>query len=160
MDISGIMPAVDGVDEHGQTVRTAAYIPDVAHNTFGYTGYRVETPLPHETLSQKQQRFVRMVLQLLCFATASGFALTFGEALRTQAQANANAESGAGISNSLHLLKLAIDLQLFINDEYQTDAEAYRPLGDFWKSIGGSWGGDFVHLVDANHFSLEHMGVR
>jgi hypothetical protein len=165
MDISNMLTAgpgqVMGTGDLGQYKGTyGTLIEDQASNSFGFTGIRIETVPENETLSAKQQRFARMVCQLLCFVTSQGYAVTLGEALRTQAQANANAESGAGISNSLHLIKLAIDLQLFIDGEYKSDAASYAPLGEFWKSIGGSWGGDFKTLVDANHFSLEHNGVR
>lgn len=112
-------------------------------------------------LGQKQRLFVRLVGLLIAWAYAKGYELTFGEALRTQAQANANAASGAGISNSLHLLKLAIDLNLFVEGIYQTDSASYKELGDYWKSLHPlcRWGGDFSR-PDGNHFSIEHNGVR
>jgi hypothetical protein len=109
------------------------------------------------TLRQKQSKFVRMVGQLIQWAYDNGYELTFGEALRTEGQARANAASGAGIANSLHLIRLAVDFNLFINGEYKTDTPSYRPLGEFWESIGGSWGGRFN---DGNHFSLEHEGRK
>ncbi|ELR1854532.1 M15 family metallopeptidase, partial [Escherichia coli O22:H8] len=70
-----------------------------------------------------------------------------------------NAKTGKGIRNSLHTLRLAVDFNLFINGEYQTDTDAYRPLGEYWESIGGTWGGRFSR-ADGNHFSLEHNGVK
>jgi hypothetical protein len=36
---------------------------------------------------------------------------------------------------------------------------SYRPLGEKWEAMGGTWGGRFSH-PDGNHFSLEHEGVR
>lgn len=111
------------------------------------------------TLGEKQRKFTRMVADLIVWTYAQGYELTFGEVLRTQAQANANAVSGAGIPNSLHLLKLAVDFALFRNGTYLTNTEDYRPLGEHWESLGGSWGGRFTK-PDGNHFSLEHMGVR
>jgi hypothetical protein len=115
---------------------------------------------PTLTLREKQSNFVLMIGHLIAWAYANGYELTFGEALRTTAQAAANAKSGAGISNSLHLLKLAVDFQLYINGVYQTNTAAYEPLGKYWESIGGSWGGRFTTRPDGNHFSLEHNGVR
>lgn len=114
------------------------------------------------TLGEKQRLFARLVGQLLTWAYKSGFELTFGEALRTDAQAAANAKSGAGISNSLHKIRLAIDLNLFVAGIYQTDSAAYKPLGAYWKSLHPlcRWGGDFVSRPDGNHFSIEHEGVR
>jgi D-alanyl-D-alanine carboxypeptidase-like protein len=111
------------------------------------------------TLSEKQRLFTKLIGQLIAWAYANGFELTFGEALRTKEQAALNAKNGVGIANSLHLIKLAIDLNLFIGGEYQTDSAKYKPLGDFWKSLHPScaWGGDWG---DGNHFSFSHQGVK
>ncbi|BEM39432.1 MULTISPECIES: M15 family metallopeptidase [Serratia] len=112
------------------------------------------------TLSEKQQLFTVMIAQLIYWADERGYRLTFGEAYRTPEQAARNAKTGAGIANSLHTQRLAVDFNLFINGQYQTQTEAYLPLGEFWESIGGSWGGRFKSRPDGNHFSLEHNGVR
>jgi hypothetical protein len=115
-------------------------------------------PLVSE-LSQKQREFPLMVAALITWAYEHGYEFTFGEAYRTPEQAALNASNGVGISNSLHTKRLAIDLNLFINNEYQTSTEAYLPLGQEWERIGGSWGGRFSK-PDGNHFSLEFQGVR
>ncbi|MDL4913079.1 MAG: M15 family metallopeptidase [Enterobacterales bacterium endosymbiont of Blomia tropicalis] len=112
------------------------------------------------TLSQKQQQFTHMIGQLIAWAGANGYALTFGEAYRTPDQAKLNAQSGKGIANSLHTQRLAVDFNLFIDGQYQTQTEAYLPLGEYWESLGGSWGGRFKSRPDGNHFSLGHNGVR
>lgn len=111
------------------------------------------------TLSEKQQKFTVMIGQLIARAAELGCGLTFGEAYRTPEQAQLNAKSGKGIANSLHTQRLAVDFNLFVNGQYQTDSVAYRQLGEFWESIGGSWGGRFSK-PDGNHFSLEHNGVK
>lgn len=115
-----------------------------------------------ETLRQKQSRFARSLPLLIQYAIATGYELTLGEALRTQAQANDNAASGAGISNSLHLDRLAIDLNLFKDGQYLADSESHRPLGTFWKSLGADhvWGGDFKPKPDGNHYSIAHAGRK
>jgi hypothetical protein len=64
---------------------------------------------------------------------------------------------GSGIRESLHCERLAIDLMLFINGVYQTQTEAYRPLGEKWESLGGTWGGRFS-TPDGDHFSIAHEG--
>ncbi|EIS2541871.1 M15 family metallopeptidase [Escherichia coli] len=110
-------------------------------------------------LSEKQQLFAVMIADLIHWAQEHGYRLTFGEAYRTPEQAALNAKSGKGIRNSLHTLRLAVDFNLFINGEYQADTDAYRPLGEYWESIGGTWGGRFSR-ADSNHFSLEHNGVK
>lgn len=112
------------------------------------------------TLSEKQQLFTVMISSLIQWAGENDYALTFGEAYRTPEQARINAGKGTGISNSLHTQRLAVDFNLFINGEYKTRTEDYRTLGEYWESIGGSWGGRFKSNPDGNHFSLEHNGVR
>lgn len=110
-------------------------------------------------LSEKQQLFAVMIADLIHWAQEHGYRLTFGEAYRMPEQAALNAKTGKGIRNSLHTLRLAVDFNLFINGEYQTDTDAYRPLGEYWESIGGTWGGRFSR-ADGNHFSLEHNGMK
>lgn len=109
------------------------------------------------TLSEKQRKFTQMVGQLIAWAYANGYELTFGEAYRTPEQAKLHATAGKGIANSLHCSRLAIDLNLFIGGVYQSTSEAYAPLGEYWESIGGAWGGRFH---DGNHFSLAHEGRK
>lgn len=109
------------------------------------------------TLREKQSKFVKMVAKLIDFAYAQGYELTFGETYRTPEQAALNAKTGKGIAKSLHTLRLAIDLNLFKDGEYLTSSSAHLPLGLYWESLGGSWGGRFN---DGNHYSLEHNGVK
>lgn len=111
-------------------------------------------------LSEKQQLFAVNVAQLILWANDHGLRLTFGEAQRTPECAALNARKGTGIANSLHTQRLAVDLNLFVNGEYKTRTEDYLPLGEYWESLGGSWGGRFKSNPDGNHFSLEHNGVR
>lgn len=100
-----------------------------------------------------------MVAKLVEFAASNGYGLTFGEAYRTPEQASLNAAKGIGIADSLHTLRLAVDFNLFIGGEYKPDTESYRPIGEYWESIGGAWGGRFKK-ADGNHFSLEYKGRR
>lgn len=110
-----------------------------------------------ETLSQKQQRFTKMIGQLIAWAYANGYGLTFAEAYRTPEQAALNAKKGSGISNSLHTKRLAVDFNLFKNGVFLQNTEDHKPLGIYWESIGGTWGGRFN---DGNHYSLTHGGVK
>jgi hypothetical protein len=111
------------------------------------------------TLRGKQSHFVWMLGQLIAWAYAHGYELTIGEATRTDAEALANYQAGRGILRSLHIIRLAVDLNLFIGGNYERDSAAYMPLGLYWESLGGSWGGRFS-TPDGNHFSLEHDGIR
>lgn len=103
-------------------------------------------------LRNKQSKFARMVADLIIFAYDNGYELTFGEAWRSEAEAARNK-----FKNSLHTKRLAIDLNLFKDGVWLTKTEDHKVLGEYWESIGGSWGGRFN---DGNHYSLEHNGVR
>ena len=106
-------------------------------------------------LLDKQFLFTQLVADLIRWCYHNNYDLTFGEAYRTPEQAALNAKRGIGISNSLHTQRLAIDLNLFINGEYQNSLEPYRPLGNYWKTLDPDcvWGGDWKS-GDANHFEL------
>lgn len=99
------------------------------------------------TLRQKQSRFVSMVAFLIQFAHEKGFELSFGDAW---------AKTGHK-ERSNHYIRLALDLNLFRDGKYLQETVDHRELGEFWESIGGSWGGRFD---DGNHYSLEHEGRR
>jgi hypothetical protein len=103
-----------------------------------------------ETLRQKQSRFVRMVARLLLHAEVLGFEITFGDAYR-------DPRCDYGSEVSLHRSRLAIDLNLFKGGKYLSTTEDHLPLGLYWESIGGAWGGRFE---DGNHYSLEHQGRK
>lgn len=100
------------------------------------------------SLREKQSKFVWMVSKLIDFAYSSGYELTFGDAWSKK-------EYGAHRHNSLHYDRLAIDLNLFKNGKYLIKTEDHEPLGRYWESIGGNWGGRFD---DGNHYSLSHEG--
>ena len=91
-----------------------------------------------------------MVASLIQFAYLKGFELTFGDAYRDPRVSH-------GHKNSLHRKRLAIDLNLFKYGKWLTSTEDHRPLGEYFESIGGTWGGRFE---DGNHYSLEHDGMK
>lgn len=110
------------------------------------------------TLSQKQRKFTLMVAQLIQWAYANGYELTFGDAFRdTRLHGAFGVKAGYGAAKSVHKLRLAVDFNLFKDGQLLTDTESHRPLGEFWESIGGAWGGRFK---DGNHYSLEHEGCK
>lgn len=114
-----------------------------------------------ETLSEKRCRFTHAAALLVHEAERLGYKCAFDQVKRTQAEANANAASGAGISTSLHLDGLAVDLLLYKDGRYITDSEGHAQLGAWWKSIAAdhAWGGDFAKR-DFNHYSISHMGRK
>ena len=112
----------------------------------------------NETLGQKQRRFARMIGMLIGWAYANGYELTFGDAYRDPRVHGAVGEKKSySASMSLHKERLAVDFNLFKDGAYLSRSEDYKPLGDYWESIGGTWGGRFN---DGNHFSIEHQGRK
>lgn len=107
------------------------------------------------TLGEKQRLFSRLLADLIQFAYKRGFELTMGECFRTPEQAALNAQKGIGVKDSLHTKRLAVDLNLFINGEYQPHSEDHRPLGEYWESLHPlcRWGGRFSK-PDGNHYEL------
>lgn len=110
-------------------------------------------------LLSAQQKFAEMSVSLYQFILTKGWKFTYGETYRSPAKAEENAASGIGIANSLHTLKLAVDLNIFIADKMCDTFEDFRPVGEYWESLGGSWGGRFKNQ-DCDHFSLSFNGVR
>ena len=100
-----------------------------------------------------------MVGKLIAWIYANGYEAVLGECQRSKEQAQLNAAKGIGIANSLHIKCLAIDIMLFKNGKYLTDTADYLKAGEYWESLGGSWGGRFKK-PDGDHFSLEWEGVR
>ena len=98
-------------------------------------------------LRSKQSKFARMVALLILYAHELGYEVTLGDAY---------AKTGHS-TNSFHYKRLAIDLNLFKDWKYLTETEDHKPLGEYWESLGGSWGG---HFDDGNHYSLEYQGHR
>lgn len=111
-------------------------------------------------LLNHQKLFMKMLGQLLLWIDTNGYEVVGEELKRSQAQANANAASGAGIKNSLHLQKLAIDLSIFKNGKFLQEVSEIEPIGVYWESLGGTWGGRFTTRPDADHFSLAFGGVK
>lgn len=110
------------------------------------------------TLGQKQRKFTRMVADLIVFAYDHGYELTFGDAYRDpRVHGKVGQKQSYSSANSLHKERLAVDFNLFKDGVYLTRTEDHRPLGEFWESIGGTWGGRFN---DGNHYSLEHGGRK
>lgn len=117
------------------------------------------------TLREQQEIFARNVPRLIdrIFAEA-GHTCTLGEVLRPEWVAAVYAKEGKGIINSVHCLKLAIDINLFVNGNLVTNVEGHRVFGEFWKSLHplNRWGGDFTGKTsgDANHYSMEWGGRK
>ncbi|KKL20835.1 hypothetical protein LCGC14_2451470 [marine sediment metagenome] len=95
------------------------------------------------TLRQRQSKFASMVSLLIAFAYEQEYEVTFGDAW-----AHDGHKKG-----SFHYDRLAVDLNLFKNGRYLSSTASHRPLGEFWESLGGTWGGRFTDPPDGNHYS-------
>lgn len=118
-------------------------------------------------LSTKQAIFCKNASKFILKLNEYGYDVTDGEAYRTKEQAEWYAKKGIGSKNSLHCIRLARDLNLFLDGVYLEKTEDYKFAGDIWKSIHelNRWGGDFKDKEgnpkpDANHFSMEHEGKK
>ena len=103
------------------------------------------------SLGAKQRKFTLMIARLIQHAYYEGYEMTFGDAYR-------DPRVQYGHLKSLHRIRLAVDLNLFDKSgAYLTKTEDHKPLGEYWESIGGTWGGRFE---DGNHYSLEHEVMK
>lgn len=110
------------------------------------------------SLGTMQRKLPPMISKLITYAYDQGYELTFGDAYRDPRVHGALGEKvGYGHKNSAHKKRLAIDLNLFKDGQYLTSTEDHRFLGEYWESLGGTWGGRFA---DGNHYSLEYLGVK
>lgn len=110
------------------------------------------------TLREKQVIFSKMVAQLINRAFEMGYEVALGDAYRDPRVFGQLGESkGYGNAGSCHKLRLAIDLNLFKDGKYIETTEGHKPLGEWWESIGGTWGGRFN---DGNHYSVEWQGRK
>ena len=111
------------------------------------------------TLRKQQSKFARLLARLLDKAHELGFEATLGEAWRPPIVAEHYARTGRGISRSLHIDRLAIDINLFKDGQYLDATEAHRPLGEWWEQQDPDcrWGGRFPR-PDGNHYSLAWEG--
>lgn len=111
------------------------------------------------TLREARCLFTRLLADLIRFAYASGFEVSIEEVKRDPRIAQLNAESGKGISNSLHLLGLAVDLNLYKQGAFLSQSQDHGALGAYWKTLHPlcRWGGDFTR-PDGNHYSISWEG--
>lgn len=113
-------------------------------------------------LIDKQKAFPVLLASLIRKAVELDYELTLGEVWRPKETAYLYAKQGIGAENSLHCIRLAIDINLFKQYRLLTKTEDYKVMGEYWESLSHedlvcAWGGRFA---DGNHFSIEHNGVR
>jgi hypothetical protein len=107
-------------------------------------------------LVSTQNEFAANVAKLIQHAHALGYQITLGELYRPPILADIYAKKGIGIRNSVHCVKLAIDVALFKDGEYLTDSKDYAELHAYWQDLGGAP----AIPGDGNHFSMGYQGRR
>ncbi len=82
-----------------------------------------------------------------------------GECWRSPEEAKRLAGTGQGIVQSLHSLRLAVDLNLFKDGQLLSLSEQYTEMGEYWEAQHElcRWGGRFSR-PDGNHFAITHQG--
>jgi hypothetical protein len=104
-------------------------------------------------LSRKQRDFNIAIARLMLWGTYNGYEFTFGDAYRDPRVHGKFGEKVAyGSRLSFHKKRLAMDLNLFVDDKYQASTKAHEPIGIKWEEMGGTWGGRFSNS-DGNHYS-------
>ena len=120
------------------------------------------------TLRAKQSAFAKALGQLITYAYAQGYELTMADGsvdpvrrYRTKAGAMVYGEDANHMAKSLHYIRLAQDINLFLESKWITDGghPAWTVLGTYWEALhpDAAWGGRFAS-VDSNHFSFRHGG--
>ena len=105
------------------------------------------------SLGDEQREFMRNVALLIQWAYDNGYELTGGDLYRDpRVHGKMGEREGYGHARSYHKKRLAIDINLFIDRKYQSSTASHKPLGEYWESLGGTWGGRFKK-ADGNHYS-------
>ncbi len=106
-----------------------------------------------KSLRERQSEFASKVPMLINKALELGYEVTLGDAYRDpRVHGSFGERKGYGESKSFHKLRLAIDINLYKEGKYLTKTEDHKVLGEYWESLGGTWGGKFSQ-ADGNHYS-------
>ncbi len=95
-------------------------------------------------LRQEQSNFARALGKLLAYLTLMNLEYTLGDTYPGKFK---------HCAGSFHEKGLAIDINLFNSaGEYLQTKKDHELAGAYWKSLDGTWGGDFKS-ADANHYA-------
>ncbi len=113
------------------------------------------------SLVAEQSGFLADVCRLIDFIRNSKnfCAVTGGELYRTEEQQKIYVIEGKSKTmNSMHMKRLAIDLNIFemVGTEIKPvyDKAKLQYIGDYWESLNpkNKWGGNFKSFLDVPHF--------
>lgn len=113
-------------------------------------------------LIDQQCAFTRKVALLILKANELGYAIKVQEWNRdVEKQKHYIATGKSKLTDpykSKHVVNLAVDLVLHKDGVTYTWGEAFRPLGLFWESLGGRWGGRFGYEDKPKEVQAENLG--
>ncbi len=122
--------------------------------------HKLLDPSTNMKLGKKQELFSEMHMKLLTFLHENDYGVRQKHLFRCK-------DCKVGKKRSLHKSSLAIDIVLTKKGKLFTKTKSYILAGEYWESIGGSWGGRFGESPkgagngkDGGHFSLSHQGRR
>lgn len=110
------------------------------------------------SLSDKQITFTLNVSYLIAYANSLGIGLTFGDAYRSEyLQKHYVATGKSKTLKSMHLKRLAVDFNFFIEGKLVYDKSKLQKLGDYWENLDkrNRWGGNFKTFLDTPHFEMK-----
>lgn len=95
---------------------------------------------------------------LILKATELGIGLTFGDAYREKDRQKRLIALGLSWTmDSMHLKRLAVDFNFFIDGELTYEKSKLQELGDYWESLdpANRWGGNWSKKKrDTPHFEM------
>ncbi len=106
------------------------------------------------SLGNTQREFSRDIVYLKLHMLAMGYEFTEGDAYRDpRVHGVWGKKTSYSSADSLHKLRLAVDINLFLNGRYLTETKDHKEFGDYWKALHANnvWGGDFKRK-DGNHY--------
>jgi hypothetical protein len=104
------------------------------------------------TLTQRRINFTRDVAKLLDYAISLGIDFYIKEVERNVEYQEWLIQHGfSKTRTSKHISGLAIDIAIIKDGVFSQNIEDYRSLGEFWKQLGHTWGGDW-QWKDIFHF--------
>lgn len=107
------------------------------------------------TLGQHQQEFSKDFNKLLTYLFQNGYDVRIGEAERTKEQQEIYIKQGKSKTiKSNHLIRCAVDIHIFKNNQYLQSKAELQIIGDYWESLSieNRWGGNFKSFIDTPHF--------
>lgn len=107
-------------------------------------------------LIDNQRIFAGHLALLITKANEMGFAVTMGECQRPVEMQELYFKSGRSKTmNSMHIVRLAADLNLFCGNRLCVAAEI-KPLGKWWEDLdpANRWGGSWRGLVESGASSF------